>query len=84
MYIDGELDDDKRMAEKPGTNAALVIIGRPPFRGLIDEVFIGNVAVTADDVRKTVEDGITKFIFTSVEPAAKLATTWAVLKRYCD
>ena len=84
MYIDGELDDDKRMAEKPGTNTAPVIIGRPPFRGLIDEVFIGNVAVPADDVRRTFEDGIERFILTAVEPASKLATTWAVLKRCCD
>ena len=81
MYIDGELDDEKKMAEKPGTNTTPVIIGRPPFRGIIDEVFIGNAAISEDDVRRTVEDGITKFILTPVEPAAKLATRWAILKR---
>ena len=80
MYIDGELDDDKRMAEKPGTNTAPVIIGGPPFRGLIDEVFIGNVAIAADDVRRTLEDGIQDFILTAVEPGSKLATTWAWMK----
>ena len=83
MYIDGELDNDKRMEEKPGTTVP-VIIGRPPFRGLIDEVFIGNVAIDGDDVSRTFEDGINDFIHTDVEPAAKLATTWALLKRCCD
>ncbi len=84
MYIDAELDDDKRMAEIPGTNTAPVIIGRPPFRGLIDEVFIGNAAISANDVRRTFEDGIQDFILTAVEPASKLATTWASLKHCCD
>ena len=84
MYIDGELDNDKKIVAGPGRNIAPVIIGRPPFRGIIDEVFIGNAAISEDDVRRTVEDGITKFILTPVEPAAKLATTWALLKRCCD
>ena len=84
MYIDGELDDEKKMAEKPGTNTTPVIIGRPSFRGIIDEVFIGNAAITANDVRRTFEDGIERFILTAVEPAAKLATTWAAMKRCCD
>ena len=84
MYIDSELDNDKRMAEKPGTNTAAVIIGRPSFRGIIDEVFIGNVAISEDDVRKTFEDRIERFILTPVEPGSKLATTWASLKRCCD
>ena len=84
IYVDGELDNDKRMTEKPGINTAPVIIGRPPFRGIIDEVFIGNVAISEDDVRRTFEDGIQDFILTPVEPAAKLATTWAAMKRCCD
>ena len=71
MYIDGELDNDKRMAEKPGTNTSPVIIGRPSFRGIIDEVFIGNAAISANDVRRTFEDGITKFILTPVETCRK-------------
>ena len=80
IYIDGELDNDKRMEEKPGTTTVPVIISRPPFRGIIDEVFIGNASISEDDVRRTFEDGINDFILTSVEPAGKLATTWASLK----
>lgn len=80
MYIDGELDNEKEIAAEPGTNVAPVIISRPSFKGIIDEVFIGNVAISADDVRRTVEDGITRFILTSVEPTSKLATTWASMR----
>ena len=84
IYIDGDLDNDKRLEGDPRTTTVPVIIGEPPFRGIIDEVFIGNAAISEDDVRRTVEDGITKFILTPVEPAAKLATTWAAVKRCCD
>ena len=83
IYIDGDLDNEKRLEGDPTTTVP-VIIGRPAFRGLIDEVFIGNAAISEDDVRRTFEDGIQDFILTAVEPAAKLATTWALLKRCCD
>ena len=81
IYIDGELDNEKRLEGDPRTTTAPVIIGRPPFIGRIDEVFIGNVAINGDDVSRTVEDGITDFILTAVEPASKLTTRWALLKR---
>ena len=80
IYIDGEFDNEKKVAAEPGTNTAPVIIGRPSFRGIIDEVFIGNVAISEDDVRRTFEDGIERFILTSVEPTSKLTATWASLK----
>lgn len=80
IYIDGEFDNEKKVEAEPGTNTAPVIIGRSPFRGIIDEVFIGNVAISEDDVRRTFEDGIERFILTSVEPTSKLTATWASLK----
>lgn len=83
MYIDGELENDRKIVATPGTNAAPVVIGRPGrpgFRGIIDEVFIGSTAISADDVRRTFEDGITEFILTSVEPTSKLTVTWAAMK----
>ena len=35
-----------------------------------------GTAISADDVRRTFEDGITEFILTSVEPTSKLTATW--------
>ena len=58
IYIDGEIDNEKRLEGDPTTTTAPVIIGESPFIGIIDEVFIGNVAIDGDDVRRTVEDGL--------------------------
>ena len=80
IYIDGEIDNEKRLEGDPTTTTVPVIIGEPPFRGIIDEVFIGNAAISEDDVRRTFEDGIQDFILTAVEPGSKLATTWAWMK----
>ncbi len=80
IYVDGDLDNDREIAVKPGTNTAPVIISRPSFRGIIDEVFIGSTAISADNVRRTFEDGITEFILTPVELTSKLTVTWAAMK----
>ena len=80
IYIDGEFDNERKVTAEPGTNTASVIISRPPFRGSIDEVFIGSVAISEDDVRRTFEDGIERFILTSVEPTSKLTAAWAAMK----
>ena len=84
IYIDGELDNEKRLEGDPRTTTVPVEISDRRFRGIIDEVFIGSVAISENDVSRTVEDGIESFILTAVEPALKLATTWASLKRCWD
>lgn len=80
MYIDGELDNDKRLEASPRTTTAPVVIGGLRFRGIIDEVFIGNAAISEEDVRRTFEDGVQEFILTPVELTSKLTVTWAAMK----
>ena len=70
------LDIDPRTPQIP------VIINRPPFNGLIDEVYIGNVAVEPEDVKTAVEKGLaeTLKITRSVEPQEKLTIRWGEIK----
>ena len=70
------LDIDPRTPQIP------VIISRPPFNGLIDEVYIGNVAVEPEDVKTAVEKGLaeTLKITRSVEPQEKLTIRWGEIK----
>ncbi len=51
-----------------------VIINRSPFKGLIDEVYIGKVAVEPEDVKTAAEKGLEEAlkIARSIEPQGKL------------
>ncbi len=54
----------------PGTPQIPVIIGRPLYKGLIDEVYIGNAAIEPEDVKTAAEKGLveTLRIVQEVEP----------------
>ena len=81
-YVDGELDTEVPMDIDPGTPQIPVIISRPPFKGLIDEVYIGNAAVEPEDVKTAAEEGLeeTLKIARDVAPQGKLAVRWGQIK----
>ena len=81
-YVDGELDTEVPMDIDPGTPQIPVIISRPPFKGLIDEVYIGNAAVEPEDVKTAAEEGLeeTLKIARDVAPQGKLAVQWGQIK----
>ena len=81
-YINGELDAEVPMDIDPGTPQIPVIISRPPFKGLIDEVYIGNAAVEPEDVKTAAEKGLEESlkIARDVEPQGKLAVRWGEIK----
>ena len=81
-YIDGELDNEVPLDIDPGTPQVPAIISRPPFKGLIDEVYIGNAAVEPEDVKTAAEKGLeeTLKIARDVEPQGKLAVRWGQIK----
>ena len=61
-----------------------VWIGKSPnfdgsFAGIIDEVAIFNVALTEDDIKYIMAEGLG--IILAVSPSGKLATTWGNLKQ---
>ena len=81
-YVDGELDTEVPLDIDPGTPQVPVIISRPPFKGLIDEVYVGNAAVEPEDVKTAAEKGLveTLRLTRDVELQGKLATRWGQIK----
>ena len=49
------------------------------FHGVIDEVAIFNVALTLDDIKSVMTEGLSSI--TAVSPSGKLAATWGRLKK---
>jgi len=82
-YIDGELDKEVALDIDPGTPQIPVIIGRPPFKGLIDEVYVGNAAIEPEDVKTAAEKGLveTLKIARDVTSQGKQAIRWSEIKR---
>ena len=56
--------------------------GGSRFKGIIDDVAIFNIALTADDVKAISDNGLKAAIGSgkSVQPAGKLASTWGEVK----
>lgn len=94
LYINGELFGTvgpgggvSAIAENPLTIAesfgADVAFGNAEiFNGIIDEVAVFNVVLTADDIKTIMTKGLGAATgLTAVEPSDKLAATWASIKR---
>ncbi len=81
-YIDGELDKEVPLDIDPGTPQIPVIIGRPPFKGLIDEVYIGNTAIEPEDVKTAAAEGLIASlkIARDVASQGKLTIRWGEIK----
>jgi hypothetical protein len=87
-YFNGNLDSETGAGIKlPGlSDTATVLIGKThegsrEFKGIIDEVAIFNVALTADDIKTIVDSGLSRALgITAVSPLGKLTITWAVIK----
>lgn len=85
IYVNGVLDSQDKPPSAYQANHTLWI-GRyydlnRVFNGLIDEVDVFNVALTEDDIKSIMKNGIGKATgIAVVSPAGKLATTWAKIK----
>jgi hypothetical protein len=84
LYINGEIDK-----EEPQTGALLttdnpVYIGASQFwdprffDGLMDDAALFNVALTQDEIKSLMENGLSATL--AVSSAGKLVTTWAQMK----
>jgi len=81
LYYDGQIAG--KGAKPPVVDAidgSIMVGARHPgqefFTGTIDEVFLFNRIITADEMQAIMEDS-----FLSVEPGGKLPTTWAIVKQ---
>ena len=82
MYINGESVLEQVASGKIPTSKSLLFIGcrdttRRFIDGILDEVCLWNIGITADEIKAHIEKGV---IPSAVEKVGKLAVTWAALK----
>jgi len=85
IYLDGALDNDPVAHSGEMMNPGVsTVIGKSgvahvyDFHGIIDEVAIFNVALTGDDIKNLMQNGIANVI--AVSPKGKLTTVWGEIK----
>ena len=85
IYLDGKLDLENKNGAGGGStdNGADLTIGRHSdarsWDGMLDELRLWRKALTAKEAKQAWNGTLTKTLL-SVDPAAKLATTWGQLK----
>jgi len=82
-YVDGRLEGETAFKDVPDTNDEPLVIGAITpkvnfFTGIIDEVGLFNVALTAEELQTIKEKGLSEAL--AIYPTSKLATTWASVK----
>jgi len=85
VYINAKLDKtDANTADYTGDTAPLHIgefFDCCKYKGLVDEVAIFDVALTADDITSIMTKGLgVALSITAVSPSGKLTTTWSKIK----
>ncbi len=89
VYVNGEAKGESARDGKPTANTDPVTIGAwgtgSYFVGMIDDVGIFNVALSAADIKTIADKGLKSALnldaTTAVSPTAKLVATWGKLKR---
>ena len=88
-YTDGVLGAETGFEGPPQTNSGPVTIGTHgatekdtlwPTKGILDEVCILNVALTEDQIKSIMTEGLKALGLAPVEPENKLSTTWGCMK----
>ena len=82
FYMDGEVVDEQTVPEAHAQGAEKLYIGKTGYASAlfyIDELFVYDRAVSADEVTNIMEGNLTP-----VEPKNKLTTTWGHLKTHRD
>lgn len=90
IYVNGEAKGEGAREGKPTANTEAVNIGSwgtgSYFIGMLDDVAIFNVALSAADVKSISDNGLKSVLklgsgTTSVSPSTKLVATWGDLKQ---
>ena len=87
IYVDGELDAKQDRGPQNTDTATPVLIGArftggsPSdfFQGALDEVALFNVALSKEDIKSIMANGLSPD--SAVSPSGKLTTTWGLLKK---
>lgn len=75
LYVNGKEENLGNLAKDPETNEAPLRIGNG-IDGIIDELQILSVALSADEIRSDMNNGIQL----PIEPTSKVTTIWGMLK----
>ena len=85
IYINGELaNENAANSQIPDATTPLMfgVHGIAPatkFIGLLDEIGIFNTVLAADEIKDIMNKSLAK-VFAAVEPSAKMAVTWGIMK----
>ena len=84
IWIDGKKEAEADFNKKSGygTSEGVVAIGRHYDRytkGIIDDVALFNVALTSDDIKTVMDEGLE--VALAVSPLSKLAITWGEIRK---
>ena len=82
-YIDGKVEAIADTNGKPDASPGPLNIGDCPnypyfVKGIMDDVGLFNVGLTADDIKTVMDKGLASFL--AVSPSGKLANTWGEIK----
>ena len=88
LYVDGELDSHYGGVASISVSNSTVTIGAPnsnhwgaPFKGVIDDAAIFDVALEQEDILALMDKGLKESLYPSaVDVSGKLTTTWANIK----
>ena len=83
-YIDGTVEADAPFSGDPDPSPGPLNIGDCPsfpyfVKGIMDDVGLFNVALTADDIKSVMDGGLSKS--SAVAPSGKLASVWGNIKK---
>ena len=81
VYVDGKLDAEKKITDKPDTADMTLTIGSWHgagfLKGLIDEIYLSERALSEAEIQRF-NSGIEAAL--SVQPQDKLPVTWGQIK----
>lgn len=83
LYVDGVLEGEVTTTDKPDSTPGMLrfgvrVGGGNPFRGILDEVGLFNVAISNDDINNIIANGLSPK--NTVSPLGKIAYTWGNIK----
>jgi hypothetical protein len=86
LYFDGILEREMTVTDNPDTTPGVLrfgvrVGGGNPFKGTLDEVGLFNVAISSDDVKNIIANGL--FPKSAVSSSDKIACMWGSIKVYC-
>lgn len=86
LYVDGKVEAQRPLTDTPVANEADIVLGQrfnnsAPVQGVIDELGLFKVGLTAAEVNEVMNDGLDAALgLTAVSAKGKLAATWGVTK----